>query len=389
MEVIIIGTGMYVSGRGTDGFGTILPAVSEFHRRTNLISKLTVVGTDINRTNLTRDKFSKLNYQNKVNFPVEFFPSGNDPHVKYIDILKNNESADCVIVVVPDNLHFEIVENCIKHNKHVLVVKPLTPTILEAKTLIELAKKKNVYGAVEFHKRWDKQNRILLDEFQNGNLGTPLYSWTEYSQRKSIPSDIFKSWVKNNNILQYLGTHYIDIIRFVTKAKPVEVLAVGQKSWLLERGFNVHDSIQCFVKWELDNKILFNQTLLVNWIDPETTSAMSDQNIKFVGTKGRFEGDQKNRGSRIVLDSKQIEDINPDFCKSFQNINGERVWEGYGIESVCNFMTDVLHIKNGKKNPIDFEGCRPTFMESLYSTAVIEKAYKSLQNKSSWEKINL
>ena len=40
MEIIIIGTGMYVSGRGTDGFGTILPAISEFHRRTNLLSKV-------------------------------------------------------------------------------------------------------------------------------------------------------------------------------------------------------------------------------------------------------------------------------------------------------------------------------------------------------------
>ena len=53
-------------------------------------------------------------YQNKVNFPVEFLPSENDPHLKYIDVLKNNESADCVIVVVPDNLHFEIVENRLK-----------------------------------------------------------------------------------------------------------------------------------------------------------------------------------------------------------------------------------------------------------------------------------
>ena len=29
----------------------------------------------------------------------------------------------------------------------------------------------------------------------------------------------------------------------------------------------------------------FTQTLLVNWIDPENTSSMSDQKIKFVGTE--------------------------------------------------------------------------------------------------------
>ncbi len=200
MEIIIIGTGMYVSGRGTDGFGTILPAISEFHRRTNLISKLTVVGTNIQRTNQTREKFFELSSLNNVEYPVEFLPSEKNPDADYFSVLKKNKKALCVIVVVPDNLHFEIVKNCLLEKKHVLVVKPLTPKISEAQELIKLAKNNNVYGAVEFHKRWDKQNRILYDEFNQGNLGKPLYTWTEYSQRKSIPSKIFKSWVNDNNI---------------------------------------------------------------------------------------------------------------------------------------------------------------------------------------------
>ena len=251
MEIIIIGTGMYVSGRGTDGFGTILPAISEFHRRTNLLSKVTVVGTNVQRTNQASKKFFELSSLNNVDYPVEFLPSEKNSDANYISVLKKNKKAHCVIVVVPDNLHFEVVKNCLLEKKHVLVVKPLTPKISEAQELIKLAKNNNVYGAVEFHKRWDKQNRILFDEFNQGNLGKPLYTWTEYSQRKSIPSEIFKSWVNNNNILQYLGTHYIDIIRYVTKAKPVQVLAMGQKGWLKDRGFDIHDSIQCFVKWKL------------------------------------------------------------------------------------------------------------------------------------------
>ena len=46
----------------------------------------------------------------------------------------------------------------------------------------------------------------------------------------------------------------------------------------------------------------------------ETSSSMSDQKIKFVGTKGRFEGDQKNRGIIVNSDTSQIEHINPDFA---------------------------------------------------------------------------
>ena len=50
MNILIIGTGMYVSGRGTDGYGTILPAISTFQKETNRISKVFVVGTNVQRT---------------------------------------------------------------------------------------------------------------------------------------------------------------------------------------------------------------------------------------------------------------------------------------------------------------------------------------------------
>ena len=122
----------------------------------------------------------------------------------------------CAIVAVPDHLHYEVASACLEKGLHTLVVKPLTPTVKEARKLIFLAKKQNLYGAVEFHKRWDRQNRILHDLFQQGDLGLPLYTWTEYSQRKSVPSEIFRTWVEKNNILQYLGVHYIDIVRFAT-----------------------------------------------------------------------------------------------------------------------------------------------------------------------------
>ena len=80
---------------------------------------------------------------------------------------------------------------------HTLVVKPLTPSTEEAIKLTKLASEKNLYGAVEFHKRWDRHNLMLKDLFQNGEFGKPLYTWTEYSQRKSIPSKVFISWVEN------------------------------------------------------------------------------------------------------------------------------------------------------------------------------------------------
>ena len=74
MNILIIGTGMYVSGRGTKGYGTILPAISTFHKESKCISKLFVVGTNVQRTQKAEIKSQQLSKLTGVELPVEFFP---------------------------------------------------------------------------------------------------------------------------------------------------------------------------------------------------------------------------------------------------------------------------------------------------------------------------
>ena len=82
------------------------------------------------------------------------------------------------------------------------------------------------------------------------------------------------------------------------------------------------------VEWKTDEGYHFIQTLLVYWIDPETSSAMSDQKIKFIGTRGRFEGDQKERGGvRTLTDGYPLEELNPDFCRAYTAEEGYLAWE--------------------------------------------------------------
>ena len=76
------------------------------------------------------------------------------------------------------------------------------------------------------------------------NGGNSLIKSFLSNKRKTIPTKIFNSWVHHNNILQYLGVHYIDIIRFVTKAKPKRVMAIGQKTFLENLGFE-SNKINC------------------------------------------------------------------------------------------------------------------------------------------------
>ena len=388
MKILIIGNGMYISGRGTNGFGTVMPGVLEYIRGGGDVIEVHMVGTNLKRSLAAASKVEELMRQAGVSVKLITYPDNVEKDKKaYKKVLNKIENLTCAIVSVPDNLHFSVTMDCLEAGLHTLVVKPLTPTVKEAKDLIKLATNKKLYGAVEFHKRWDKHNLMLRDIFQSGRLGDPLYSWTEYSQRKSIPSQAFKSWVEKSNVLQYLGVHYIDIIHFVTGAAPIRVMATGQKNWLKNQGFNVHDSIQCMVEWKMPDSTIFNQTLLTNWVDPETSSAVSDQKIKFVGTKGRFEADQKDRGINLIVDGESIVTPNPDFCQSYGNKTSQIRWEGYGIESIITFLKDVNAIVNNNKFPASFEGNRPTFKESIISTAVIEAVVHSLSDHGNWKPV--
>ena len=115
---------------------------------------------------------------------------------------------------------------------------------------------------------------------------------------------------------------------------------------------------------------------------------MSDQKIKFVGTKGRYEGDQKERGLRLLYDNQILHEPNPDFCRSYKTVDGLLAWQGYGIESIVSFLQDVENLHAGEIKPQNLEGNRSTFTESIFSTAVIEAALKSLEDGGNWKIIN-
>ena len=389
MNIVTIGSGMYVCGRGTNGYGTIMPAIFEYIRSGENVNTISIVGSNGKNNDAILEKINSLKKNTDISCKVEIYPKGNEiDKSQYAKVLKKVEKPACAIVSVPDHLHTEVTMECLKNGLHTLVVKPLTSTLEEAKKLQLFADKNNLYGAVEFHKRFDKQNIMLRDTISNMDIGVPLYSVVEYSQRKSIPTKAFKAWVEKTNIFQYLGVHYVDIMYFVTNAKPNRVMATGQKNWLKRKGLNIYDAMQVNIEWEIKDGTKFNQLIITNWIDPETSSAMSDQKIKVIGTEGRFEANQKNRGITIFGDSIQMENPNPDFCKSYLN-NGKLIWKGYGIDSIKTFLIDVNKINLNKKTPKDLENIRPTFKEALISTSIVEAANISINDNSSWVSIKL
>lgn len=385
LNVLVVGVGVYVCGRGTEGYGTILPALYRA-KKEGLVEHVSMAATNPQSMVALTEKSKALDDIFGFDLNPELYPKGEKRDgYAYRKAIGDMRKPDCAIVSVPDHLHFEIAGYLIRKGIHCLVVKPLAPTVAEVRELTHLAEIGGVYGAVEFHKRYDRSNLKLRDTIRQGLVGNPLYFVVEYSQRKSIPLEAFKDWVSHTNILQYLGIHYIDIIYFATGAIPRRVMATGQKRYLLRNGIDTYDAIQCVIEWEMKNKSRFVSAILTNWIDPEKTSAMSDQKIKVIGTQGRYEADHKYRGISLITDERGVEEPNPDFSSFYGMGTKEGVsFQGYGTESILQFLKDVVSIKGGTLKPEDFEGKRPTFKDALIPTAVLEAANLSLADDGAW-----
>ena len=388
LHILVIGTGMYTCGRGTDGYGTIMPAVFEWKRK-NREGEIYVASTSPESIRMAQAKIQDLKGHMQVEAPIRFFPQGAQPDPNcYLEAIRQIPRPACAIIATPDHWHRQMAGAAIEAGLHTQVVKPLAATLKEVQELIDLQKRTKTYCVVDFHKRFDHANLKLKDNFSSGLIGDPLYIVVLYSQRKSIPSKQFRKWVDKTTIFQYLGIHYIDIVYFATQATPLRVMAIGQKNWLFEQGIDTYDAVQGAIEWQLPSGKKFTQFIFTNWIDPELTSALSEQNIRFIGTKGRFESDQKNRGVTMVTDQRGIEEINPYFTSPYR-VDGRVTYRGYGVDSIETFLADVVQVENGSVQIEDLEKKRSTFKQSIIPTAILEGIHQSLEKNGEWIPVQL
>ena len=123
LNIVVIGTGMYVSGRGTDGYGTVLPSIIEWKRNAGVIGKVTLVGVNGLHSRETEMKATRLFQKTGVNLDLEVLPKGtNKDQEAYKSAIKNVKQPACAIIVVPDHLHYCVAKDCINAGLNILIV---------------------------------------------------------------------------------------------------------------------------------------------------------------------------------------------------------------------------------------------------------------------------
>jgi predicted dehydrogenase len=383
LNILVVGAGMYVSGRGTSGLGTVLPALAQLSR-TVAVGKVVVVATRSENAEQIRDVTGRINQLLGTSLRVEYRAV-----LGTLDETIRELSVDCAVVSVPDHLHFEVADTLMRRKIHCLIVKPLVPTAKEARSLLRLQDANGLYCAVEFHKRFDEQNLVVRKILQEGRLGRPLYMVVAYSQRIGIPLETFRGWATRTNIFQYLGVHYVDLIYFLTGLIPVRVSAIGTRGVLDARGVHTWDSVHATIVWRhgRSSDQMVTQ-LAIGWVDPPGTSALSDQRFLLVGSEGRMDLDQKDRGVTLVTTAGGVESVNPYFSMVLNDPNGAPVFQGYGFRSIERYLLDVADVIAQRVSPKSLEMTRPSLQQALVSTCVIEAVNRSLEQGGEWSDVD-
>jgi predicted dehydrogenase len=284
------------------------------------------------------------------------------------------ETLDAVSVTTPDHAHREIVLDAAAAGLHVLVEKPLDVTVKGAEAMVGAARGAGVLLQVDFHKRYDPDHQTIERRARAGDLGRILYGQVHMEDRIEVPAEWFPCWAPSSSPAWFLGIHFYDLVRWILKSEAAAVTASGTKAKLLgDYGIDTYDCVNAKVDFENGATFAFD----TSWVLPKDFEAVVNQGLRIVGTKGLFECDSQDRGTRSCLDGEGMATYNNNFRREAVDRTGRRVLRGYGVESIEDFAGNVAALKGGGRLA-DLRGVWATGEDGLEATRIAAAVHESL-----------
>ena len=137
--------------------------------------------------------------------------------VKIKDYKRIINDIDAVSIVTPTKLHYKIAKYFLTNKKHVLIEKPMTERISEAKKLIDIAKKNHVILQVGHLERFNPVMKKLQTEIKK-----PVFIEVHRLSKFNIRST-------DVNVVFDLMIHDIDIVSTLVNKKIKNIVAFGKK----------------------------------------------------------------------------------------------------------------------------------------------------------------
>ena len=165
LDITVVGGGMIT-------YDLILPSLYHL-QRTGIVNKISVCSLDSAPLKLLRN--SKELAETFPGQDFQAYPSLSVPeNEKYPDLYKEviarMKPRQIVVVAMPDQLHYPVIMEALKHNQHILCVKPLVLKYEQTVEIEKTALERGLFIGVEYHKRFDRRALIARRSYALGHF---------------------------------------------------------------------------------------------------------------------------------------------------------------------------------------------------------------------------
>jgi predicted dehydrogenase len=307
--------------------------------------------------------------------------------------LPENERMDFVSIVTPNRVHFEPAKLALENGFHVIMDKPLTLSLSEARQLEKIVIKSGLVLALTHTYTGYPMVKEARHMIQSGKLGKIRKVYIEYPQGwLSAPVDNKQAFWRADpkqaglgGAIGDIGTHAANLAEYITGNSIIEVCAELKS---VVKGRVLDDDAAMLLHFENN----------ISGVLAATQVAAGEENnlsIKVYGEKGGLEWRQEEPNTLILkwLDKpKEIYRTGMPYL-SVAAKNNTRVPSGHPegyLEAFANiykaFTKAVRDHQGGKKitsNKYDF----PDVKDGVRGMAFIEAVVKSSKSKQKWIKL--
>ena len=212
-------------------------------------------------------------------------------YTDYVQLLAEPDIS-AVSIATPDFAHSEIALAAAQAGKHILCEKPLATTVEEAQSIVDAAARAGVKLMVDFHNRVNPPFVAARDSVRDGAIGTPSYAYARLSNTTFVPLEML-SWADRSSALFFLGSHAIDIMRFILNDTVARVHAVSRSGILKGLGVDAPDFHVAIAEFERGAVVTFENA----WILPRSQPMVYDFKVEVLGSDGALYVDSSHHGA--------------------------------------------------------------------------------------------
>ena len=190
--------------------------------------------------------------------------------------------ADVVHLVSPPATHAALSEEALAAGCHVLVEKPLAPSMAEARTIAAAAERAGRFAVVAQNYRYRRQSRALRELVRSGTLGRLL------AARISCRRDLRAAWISRHDwrgrmqhpYITDMAIHHVDMLRMISDR---EFSRVDARGWGAPDSPFRHDaSVGGLLELDDGTPVSYEGT----WAEARSQTSWNGD-WELIGTKGR------------------------------------------------------------------------------------------------------